>query len=111
MEIPPEKLREREFVRNRLLAAKPNGNGKAPGERSSWQALASAVKTIDNPLSFTFADLVVHAWLKNTHLFGMDGFKNDYPCSRKVAVLLYGANGLLAKGILSRNRDGSFRKT
>jgi hypothetical protein len=62
-------------------------------------------RTIPQP--FTLNDISVAVWKAHPEAFGMNGY--PYPDNHKVHYILYGAKGLIAKGILQRVQQGLFR--
>jgi hypothetical protein len=70
-----------------------------------WLALLRVARTIAQP--FTLNDISVAVWKAHPEAFGMNGY--PYPDNHKVHYILYGARGLIAKGILQRVQQGLFR--
>jgi hypothetical protein len=62
-------------------------------------------RTIPQP--FTLNDISVAVWKAHPEALGMNGY--SYPDNHKVHYILYGAKGLIAKGILQRVQQGLFR--
>jgi len=70
-----------------------------------WLALLRVARVIPQP--FTLNDISVAVWKAHPEAFGMNGY--SYPDNHKVHYILYGARGLVAKGIIQRVRQGIFR--
>jgi hypothetical protein len=70
-----------------------------------WLALLRVARGIPQP--FTLNDVSVAVWKAHPEAFGMNGY--PYPDNHKVHYILYGAHGLIAKGIIQRVRQGIFR--
>jgi hypothetical protein len=78
---------------------------KRLGAGGHWLALLRVARTIPQP--FTLNDVSVAVWKAHPEAFGMNGYA--YPDNHKVHYILYGAKGLIAKGILQRVQQGLFR--
>jgi hypothetical protein len=78
---------------------------KRLGAGGHWLALLRVARTIPQP--FTLNDVSVAVWKAHPEAFGMNGY--PYPDNHKVHYILYGAKGLIAKGILQRVEQGLFR--
>jgi hypothetical protein len=78
---------------------------KRLGAGGHWMALLRVARTIAQP--FTLNDISVAVWKAHPEAFGMNGY--SYPDNHKVHYILYGARGLIAKGILERVQQGLFR--
>ncbi len=78
---------------------------KRLGAGGHWLALLRVARTIPQP--FTLNDVSVAVWKAHPEAFGMNGY--SYPDNHKVHYILYGAKGLIAKGILQRVEQGLFR--
>jgi hypothetical protein len=78
---------------------------KRLGAGGHWLALLRVARTIPQP--FTLNDVSVAVWKAHPEAFGMNGY--PYPDNHKVHYILYGAKGLIAKGILQRVQQGLFR--
>jgi hypothetical protein len=48
----------------------------------------------------TSSEVVVYSWLTNRKQFGLEGFEQLYPDSRKILCELMGNRGLVAKGLM-----------
>ncbi len=70
-----------------------------------WLALLRVARAIPQP--FTLNDVSVAVWKAHPEAFGMNGY--PYPDNHKVHYILYGARGLVAKGIIQRVSQGIFR--
>ncbi len=70
---------------------------------SAKQTIYQAAKQIDNP--FTLERLLVSAWHRDQETFGLDGFKDAYPDSRKLANSIYGSSGMIAQGSIVKDGD------
>lgn len=69
-----------------------------------WLTLLRVARTIPQP--FTLNDISVAVWRACPDFFGMKGY--PYPDNHKVHYILYGDRGLIAKGLISRVRQGLF---
>ena len=70
-----------------------------------WLALLRVARGIPQP--FTLNDISVAVWKAHPDAFGMKGY--PFPDNHKVHYILYGARGLIAKGIIRRLRQGIFQ--
>ena len=70
-----------------------------------WLTLLRVARTIPQP--FTLNDISVAVWKADPDFFGMKGYA--YPDNHKVHYILYGTRGLIAKGLVTRVRQGIFR--
>jgi hypothetical protein len=70
-----------------------------------WLTLLRVARTITQP--FTLNDISIAVWKTCPDFFGMKGY--PYPDNHKVHYILYGAKGLIAKGLIKRVRQGLFR--
>ncbi len=59
---------------------------------------------------FTAEDLAVAAWQLSHDMFGLDGFKAQYPNNNAVLCCLMGKRGLVAKRKLVQVRRGALRR-
>src|SRR5436309_5093982 len=69
-----------------------------------WLTLLRVARTIPQP--FTLNDISVAVWRACPDFFGMKGY--PYPDNHKVHYILYGSRGLIARGIITRVREGLF---
>jgi hypothetical protein len=69
-----------------------------------WQTLLSVARAIPQP--FTLNDISVAVWRACPEFFGMKGY--PYPDNHKVHYILYGSRGLIARGVITRVREGVF---
>jgi len=97
----PERREQADRERSRRRTYKRLGSG------GHWLALLRVARTIPQP--FTLNDISVAVWRAHPEAFGMNGY--PFPDNHKVHYILYGARGLIAKGILQRVRQGLFRVT
>ena len=96
-----------------VVAPPPDEGGRARRARAvkrwrasgHWLALLRVARTIPQP--FTLNDISVAVWHAHPDVFGMKGY--PYPDNHKVHYILYGTRGLIAKGIIRREREGIFR--
>jgi hypothetical protein len=70
-----------------------------------WLTLLRVARSIPQP--FTLNDVSVAVWRACPEFFGMKGY--PYPDNHKVHYILYGSRGLIARGIILRERQGIFR--
>jgi hypothetical protein len=49
---------------------------------------------------WTLEDLVVACWKAHPDQFGMQGRRNEYPCSQSVLSKVYGDRGLIRRGLV-----------
>jgi hypothetical protein len=70
-----------------------------------WLTLLRVARTIAQP--FTLNDISVAVWRACPEFFSMRGY--PYPDNHKVHSILYGDRGLIARGLLTRVRQGLFR--
>jgi hypothetical protein len=61
--------------------------------------------------NFTAEDLAVAAWEKDKASFGMRNFENTYPDSNKLFKSIDSKGGLVAKGLIVKVGDRTFRLT
>ena len=74
---------------------------------SKANLLLEAAQTLPQP--FSWEDLVVRAWEKHSEAFGLKGYRALYPDSNRVSATLYGALGLLGRGLIERHGLQRFR--
>ena len=79
-----------------------------PGTQPAW-VLQAAVNLGKGP--FALALLVVHAWGRHYEEFGLEGCESDHPDSAKVASIVMGQRGLVARGYLEKVRPKVYRVT
>lgn len=65
---------------------------------SQPELIIAAAKTLLSP--FTVAELVVAAWQASPTVFGLPGFEDLYPHSKKVEATIYGCKRLVSRGLL-----------
>lgn len=68
-----------------------------------WRSLLAALLATGWK-SFTKEDIAVEAWKAFPDVFCIAGYP-QYPDTRKIAVLLYGLKGLIARGYLPIGAD------
>ena len=70
-----------------------------------WLHFLRVARSLPQP--FTLNDASVAAWKAHPEFFAMKGY--PFPDNHKVHSILYGRRGLVAKGIIKRERQGLFR--
>ena len=61
--------------------------------------------------TFTAEDLIVSVWKRDTKVFGLKGYTNQYPDSNKVLAALMGEKGLVARGWLKKEGPKMYSAT
>lgn len=88
----------------------PRRRRRSPGLKpGGYAALLLAVCRTHGPC--TTSELIVRAWEAHPGLFGLRGFQLLHPDSNKVATYLFGARGLIRRGLLRRRVDGRLEAT
>lgn len=63
----------------------------------------------DSSRSFTAEELAVAAWIDDKESFGLRGYENTYPDSNKLFKSIDSKGGLVAKGLIVKVGDRTFR--
>jgi hypothetical protein len=77
------------------------------------KVLLAALKCTDGEVdkSFTAEALAVQAWKMDTNAFGLRGFESQYPDSNKLFKSIDSKGGLVAKALIAKVGDRTFRLT
>lgn len=96
-------LAERNALRNRVTALERHSRGKhrAKGVDVLLEAMAA------HGGDFDVERMAVVAWQADAKSLGMLQF--DYPCTRRIACMLHGSQGLIKKGLIERVSPGVYR--
>ena len=73
------------------------------GDPMTQLSTADAILHAAEGRTLTLEDLAVRLWESDRRRFGMAGYADLYPEPRKVACILMGQKGLVARGLLSQN--------
>lgn len=77
------------------------------------KVLLAALKCADGAVdkSFTAEALSVQAWKMDTNAFGLRGYENQYPDSNKLFKSIDSKGGLVAKALIAKIGDRTFKLT
>lgn len=93
-------------TRHRCGVVTPNGGG-ATCRLSNRELVLRVARTLGE--TFALSDLVVACWREHPERFGLTGHRDQYPDNNRVEPLVYGASGLLARGLLEQIETRHFR--
>lgn len=83
-----------------------HGSAVTPGQPSRSELILSAAADLAQP--FGREQLVVHVWNRFPKAFGLKGYQDSYPDANLVLSYLYGARGLVSRGLLRAAGVGFF---
>ncbi len=77
--------------------------------RTPHKTICEAIHAAGRPL--TMEEVVVKAWELDRRVFGLRGFEQQYPNSRRVAESFYGDRGVLAARLIRKTDEGRYALT